>query len=338
MPGRQPSNRNSAVSTRKKRQLLLFVLLTIISALLVVILALLPSMDPGRATATGDSQATDGGPRTLEPPEETKPAGDDAPTETYPENESTDPMDSPSETGQPFWWLPDPEEYAGEPGKLYLVLDDAGNSIELLPRFLDFPGPVAVAVLPQVRYSVEAAARTAAAGKEIMLHQPMEALGGSNPGPGALTVGMASEEVLAVLRDNFATVPGAIGVNNHMGSRATADRDIMETLLAEVTRRNLFFVDSRTSADTVGRETAKQLQTRFAERHVFLDNNRDRESILAAVRHALELSHGQESVLMIGHATVPELAEVLNEIYPTLIDNGYRFAPVSELPRVIGVD
>ncbi|MCK4516619.1 MAG: divergent polysaccharide deacetylase family protein, partial [Spirochaetaceae bacterium] len=220
-------------------------------------------------------------------------------------------------------------------GTLYLILDDAGNNLQPLPAFLEFPGPLAVAVLPQLPYSVESAARTAAAGKEIMLHLPMEAVGGANPGPGALTTGMSDRDILRVIDENLGSVPGVIGVNNHMGSLATSDRRIMEIVLADLQRRDLFFIDSRTTVETVAKPVAGYLQTPFAERHVFLDNERSRDAILTAVRGALELAHRQDQVVMIGHATVPELAAVLNEIYPILTAHGYRFGLVSELVEVL---
>ena len=89
--------------------------------------------------------------------------------------------------------------------------------------------------------------------------------------------------------------------------------------------------------DTVARPVATFLRTPFAERHVFLDNDRSRDAILLAIRGALEMAHSQERVVMIGHATVPELAAVLNEIYPVLAEQGYQFGLVSELVTVAGV-
>jgi len=235
------------------------------------------------------------------------------------------------EDSEQLWWLPDPATYGTPRGTLYLILDDAGNNIGPLPDFLAFPGAMAVAVLPQLTYSVEAAARTAAAGKEIMLHLPMEAEGGADPGPGALTVGMTDREIVRTIEEDLGSVPGVIGVNNHMGSRATADARVMEVVLADLNRRGLFFVDSRTTAQSVARSAARYLQTPFAERDVFLDNDRSRHAILAAVGGALELAHSQDAVVMIGHATVPELASVLNDIYPVLVEHGYRFGWISEL-------
>jgi len=309
----------------------------VIAGLLGLIVALLPDTPPSEA------DGLPAGPISVEPaiPEDEvssvlEDAEPETVTERYPSEEVlVAPAVTATESDRELWWLPDPEEYGEVLGTLYLILDDAGNSLQPLPVFLEFPGPLAVAVLPQLPYSVESAARTAAAGKEIMLHLPMEAVGGANPGPGALMMGMSDREILRVIDENLGSVPGAIGVNNHMGSLATSDRRIMEIVLADLQRRDLFFIDSRTTVDTVARPVAGYLQTSFAERHVFLDNERSRDAILSAVRGALELAHRQDQVVMIGHATVPELAAVLNEIYPILRAHGYRFGLVSELVQVL---
>lgn len=255
-------------------------------------------------------------------------------TESYPAGE--EPPVSPDVVSEDeYWWLPPPQTAASERGPLVLVLDDAGNSLDAFERFLSFPGPAAIAVLPQLDYSVQAAAMAAAAGKEILLHQPMEAIGGANPGPGTIGTGLSAAEIRRRLTENLASVPGAVGVNNHMGSRATAESAVMHAVLSVLEERGLFFLDSRTSSETVGRTVAAEVGIPFAERSVFLDNERTRESILSALRHALELSQRGAPVVMIGHATVPILAEVLTEVYPVLVEHGYAFSPLSDLVRPV---
>lgn len=343
--GKGSSKRSRTTRKRGRDRLILYFLLILIAGLLGVIVALLPDTPPGEADdqpvgAVVDQQADRGADEAGPGPEdEVSPIPVDAAPETvterYPDGEAPAiPAVTAAESARELWWLPDPDVYGEVPGTLYLILDDAGNNLDPFPAFLEFPGPLAVAVLPQLPYSVEAAALAAAAGKEIMLHLPMEAVGGANPGPGALTVGMSDRDILRVIDENLGSVPGAIGVNNHMGSRATSDQRIMEIVLADLRRRDLFFIDSRTTVDTVARPVASYLHTPFAERHVFLDNERSRDAILTAIRGALELAHTQDQVVMIGHATVPELAAILNEIYPVLTEHGYRFGLVSELVEV----
>ncbi|MFP4114747.1 MAG: divergent polysaccharide deacetylase family protein [Spirochaetales bacterium] len=256
-------------------------------------------------------------------------------TEAYPGEEGA-PVRPDVDTEDEYWWLPDQTAPPSDRGALVLVLDDAGNTLDAYEDFLAFPGPLAVAVLPQLDYSVHASAMAAAAGKEILLHQPMAATNGANPGPGAIEPGLTVSEIRALLSDNLATVPGAIGVNNHMGSLATTEPALMRTVLESLSGRGLFFLDSRTSAQTVARTVAAEVGIPFAERHVFLDNERTREAILGSLRHALELAHHGEPVVMIGHVTVPLLAEVLNETYPVIVANGYEFARISELAKPVG--
>jgi len=344
--GKGSSTRSRAKRKRGRDRLILYFLLIVIAGFLGLIVALLPNTTPGgtnglqtglESTQTGAGEEA-GDAIEDEAAEVAEPADPGSATERYPtEEELVTPGVTAEQSDSEFWWLPDPEVYGDVTGTLYLILDDAGNNLQPLPVFLEFPAPLAVAVLPQLAYSVESAARSAAAGKEIMLHLPMEAVSGANPGPGALTVDMSDREILRVIGENLGSVPGAIGVNNHMGSLATSDRRMMEIVLADLQRRDLFFIDSRTTVDTVARAVATYLQTPFAERHVFLDNDRSRDAILTAIRGALELAHTQERVVMIGHATVPELAAVLNEIYPVLAEHGYRFGLVSELVAEAGV-
>lgn len=298
---------------------------------------------------------TPAGVRATERPDRPEPQTDDDPYPSVPDDSLMSDREQPAPQTQPDrpappvppaaegtaaaqpWWLPPAAVPPERRGPLVLVLDDAGNSLEAYEEFLRFPGPMAVAVLPRLDFSVHAAALAAAAGKEIMLHQPMEALRGGDPGPGSIGLSDPPERIVEAIRENLRTVPGAIGVNNHMGSLATADAELMRTVLAALHEQDLFFLDSRTSAETVGRLVAAEVGIPFAERTVFLDNSRTRESILSALGHALELSHRGEPVVMIGHVTVPLLADILLEVYPVLDAHGYEFVPVSQLVRPVSI-
>lgn len=288
-----------------------------------------PSVD------TQENAGRDGSAGREERANEIRPGVEGGVTESYPADER--PERAPADTDDELWWLPEQDVLPDERGPLVLVIDDAGNTLDGYERFLAFPGHMTIAVLPQLDYSVQAAAMAAAASKEILLHQPMEAEGGLNPGPGAIASRMGEPEIARRLAENLATVPGAVGVNNHMGSAATAQPAVMLPLLQRLHERGLFFLDSRTSAATVGRSVAAEVGIPFAERKVFLDNERTRESILESLGHALELSHEGEAVVMIGHATVPVLADVLAEVYPLLGEYGYRFARLSELVEPVRV-
>lgn len=346
----------------KRERTILIALLVAIALLLGALVALLPGdvgdesqlvrerdrRVPGRAgsSGTGPEAEPGSGPEEPSPPTprdrrvtedrtETQADGIESPgtpTEAYPDGETGARGATHPRSGE-LWWLPEPEDASSPRGELFVVLDDAGNSLDGYDAFLAFPGPLAVAVLPRLDFSVQAAAMAISAGKEVLLHQPMEAIGGADPGPGWVGPALDEAAIARELAENLATVPGAVGVNNHMGSLATADERVMRAVLSELAERDLFFLDSRTTAETVVREVAGEVGIPFVERHVFLDHERSRESIFASVREALERSLAGEPVVMIGHVTVPLVAEILAEIYPVVVEHGYRFAPISTLAR-----
>ena len=143
-------------------------------------------------------------------------------------------------------------------GSLVIVLDDAGYNMDQLKPFLALPFPMTVAVLPGLSHTVEAAHATLRAGKELILHQPMEPHGKENPGPGAIMNTMGAHEAEATLATNLASLPpGAKGVNNHMGSKATENAEIMRALIDYCTEKALLLIRGHPSsaASSVSRES-----------------------------------------------------------------------------------
>jgi polysaccharide deacetylase 2 family uncharacterized protein YibQ len=211
------------------------------------------------------------------------------------------------------------------------MIDDAGNNLPELEPFLRFPGPLTIAVLPGLPNSAEAARRIRAAGKEVFLHQPMEALGGQNPGPGAIYAGMESGEIRRVLERNLAELGPVAGVNNHQGSRITMDEAAMETVLAVCRGHGIYFLDSRTTADTAVPRVAKSMGIRIGERDVFLDNIQEKAAMIRSVNEGLERAEARGAAVMIGHTWSPALAATLTELYPALLERGYSFSSVTGL-------
>jgi polysaccharide deacetylase 2 family uncharacterized protein YibQ len=214
-------------------------------------------------------------------------------------------------------------------GVLALIIDDAGYDLADLQPFLDLPLPLAVAVLPNLPHSAEAARRVLDAGKELLLHLPMEPEGGEDPGPGALLTGQSAAELERRLDAALASVPGAVGVNNHMGSKATADRAFMDVLLAALDRRALFFVDSRTTPLTVAASEAERLGVPCLARRVFLDavDGGIENSLDAAVDAAVR----DGSVVAIGHVQTEGLAAILRRAAAGMERSGVRLARLSSL-------
>ena len=212
---------------------------------------------------------------------------------------------------------------------LAFVIDDAGNNTRYLEAFLSFPGPLTIAVLPALPGSAETARRVRAAGKELILHQPMEALGGEDPGPGAIHTGMSLEEIRAIVEQNLDEIGPVAGMNNHQGSKITMDRNIMEVLLALCRERGIYFLDSKTIGTSAAPEAARRMGMRIGERHVFLDNEPDRESMLQYLGAGLKRARSQGGAVMIGHVWSPILAALLEEQYPAFTAQDYSLVTLS---------
>ncbi|WP_276324844.1 divergent polysaccharide deacetylase family protein [Treponema putidum] len=146
-------------------------------------------------------------------------------------------------------------------GKLIFVFDDAGHNLEQLQYFLDLPFPCTIAVLPKLPNSRETAKRIRAAGKEVILHQPMQAVNPNiDPGEGAVRPGMNSEEIKKVVSSNVEEIGPIAGMNNHEGSLITSDEEAMEAVLELCKEKNIYFLDSRTSSKSVVPQAAKKTE------------------------------------------------------------------------------
>lgn len=225
------------------------------------------------------------------------------------------------------------QPYPGRPIPLAIVLDDAGHNLADADAYLRFPGKLSVAVLPQLEFSAEVAARAEQAGKEVILHLPMEPQGPSDPGPGAIKVGYDDPAVIGLLERHFGSV-GTRGVNNHMGSRATADPRIMDTVMAYLKRTDRYFLDSRTTADSVARESAARHGVPFLSRDVFLDVSADEATVNSAIDRGMAIAREQGRAILIGHVTNRVVLSVLENRLPEIERAGFELVHLSELlPR-----
>ncbi len=232
--------------------------------------------------------------------------------------------------------LPEKESTESKSGKqerkqLYIVIDDVGNNIFQLKPFLRLPFKITFAILPRLPYTKEAAEMIHAAGKEYILHQPMDAVGGEKTGPGAIHIGMKEDTVAEIVKGNLKDLPYAAGMNNHMGSAGTADEKLMMYLFHFLKRQHMFFLDSRTTAQSVGRKIAEETGLPFAERSVFLDNKQEKNSIKESIESGMEISEKKGHAIMIGHVWSSELAQILLDLYPTLLEDNYTLNNLTDL-------
>jgi polysaccharide deacetylase 2 family uncharacterized protein YibQ len=215
--------------------------------------------------------------------------------------------------------------------RMAIVIDDVGYSLSGLKEFLALPFPLAFSVLPDLPHSREAGRLIAAAGKELLVHLPMEPSSGTNPGPGAVLTSQSDEQIRQRLEASLELLPQAVGLNNHMGSRATADRRVMGVVLGFLRERGLFFLDSRTTAETLGPELSAQLGVSLLQRDVFLDNENSAAYIEGALEHGARAARQRGSAVLIGHVQNVELAGELRRLLPGLAGAGVRLVAPSVL-------
>ena len=168
----------------------------------------------------------------------------------------------------------------------------------------------------------------------MLLHQPMEPreAGGKNPGEGVLLTSMTAEALRAQVRANLDDVPGAVGVNNHMGSRFTEDAAGLGALMAEIKEHGLFWLDSRTTPGTRGVEVARAVGVPALERDVFIDAEVNADFIRGQVRKLIESARVHGTAVGIGHPHLETIA-VLRELRTELLASGVTLVPVSTLVR-----
>lgn len=193
-----------------------------------------------------------------------------------------------------------------------LVIDDLGYSAERARRALALPPPVTVAILPHTPHAERIARAARRAQIDVLVHLPMEA-DSHQPQPGMLRANMPSERFRARVRRAIAQIPGAIGVNNHMGSRLTGDAEPMALLMDELASNGLVFIDSRTTARSRAAGAARTADIPSAERDVFLDHHDNAAAIERQVTRWLDLARNKGCALAIAHPR-PQTFAVLERV------------------------
>ena len=213
-----------------------------------------------------------------------------------------------------------------------IVIDDVGLDRARSKRAWELPGPMTMSFLPYAKDLPEQARAARARGHELMLHMPMEPNGRNDPGPGALMVSMSDAELRQRLLIALESFGGYVGINNHMGSRFTASRPGMDLVMRQLKPRGLMFLDSRTTPQSVGDQTAQEFGVPSIVRHVFLDDEETLESVRRKLAETEAVARRQGFVVAIGHphdATLQALAEWL----PTVQGKGLALAPSTAILR-----
>ena len=215
--------------------------------------------------------------------------------------------------------------------KIGIIIDDLGYDISLANAFLKLDLSLTFSVLPFTPNTRLIARKAWNEGRETMLHLPMEPMSypAINPGDGVLLVSMDREMILEILNRDLSQIPFVAGVNNHMGSRFTENEEKMMIVLAELKRKGLYYIDSRTSGGTVAFEVAKKMELRTASRDIFLDNHLSENALKTQMERLLSVARHKGSAIGIGHPH-KETLDLLKK-YQTTLNNKAEVVPVSNL-------
>lgn len=215
---------------------------------------------------------------------------------------------------------------------IVLVIDDFGyRNDSISDGFLDLPVPITCAVLPGHNQSSRFAKKAINAGKEVIVHMPMQsAITSSGEDEFKLKIGMTSEEIEWRLNEALNEIPEAVGINNHQGSKATTDGKVMAVVASVLKNKNKFFLDSRTSSKTVGENTMRSVGVPTARRHIFLDNDLSIENISKQLDKLVAVAEKKGLAIGIGHVKGNTL-KVLEEEIPALVEQGFEFKFLSQV-------
>ncbi|MBI2265082.1 MAG: divergent polysaccharide deacetylase family protein [Armatimonadetes bacterium] len=214
--------------------------------------------------------------------------------------------------------------------KIAIIIDDLGYSLERALPFLGLPCSITLSVLPSLPYSAPIARKAKEEGKGVMMHLPMESKTGKEPGPGAVTMEMPSPELRQQIAEDLESVPGATGVNNHMGSLGSEDRALSRRIMEYMKERDLFFIDSRTSPDSVLGAVALECGVRCLCRAIFLDHEDQPDRIREKLVEAADLALKQGMAVAIGHPR-PNTALVLQEAVTLFSGKGVQLITADDL-------
>lgn len=217
---------------------------------------------------------------------------------------------------------------------LSIVIDDFGNNMEGTKEMLDLPISLTVAVMPLMDTTKEDAELAHRMGHEVIVHMPMEPLKGKRSwlGPGAITTDLSNEEIRKRVEAAIDSVPFAVGMNHHMGSRASADERVMRVVLTVCKERGLYYLDSRTTPKSVIPELAEEIGVPLLENEMFFDDIYTTRHIVKQANRVVKRLEKDDEVIAIGHVgiTGTKMVNVLREYIPVYL-NEAKAVPLSEL-------
>jgi len=214
-----------------------------------------------------------------------------------------------------------------------IIIDDIGQDLNFMKALINLQVPLTVAILPDAGQAIETAQLAVDQQFDVLIHLPLEAFNGQTIGTGAdglITTAMSREEIWSRLEKDYERLPLAKGLNNHMGSKGTANQYLMETIMEFLKQKNLFFIDSKTSPKSIAYDLAVKMKVPAASRQVFLDADEDRSKIKDRLFELFLLAKKNGQAIGIGHP-FQETLRILEAYQPEARNFGVHLARVSEL-------
>ena len=203
--------------------------------------------------------------------------------------------------------------------KIAIIIDDIGYNKKIVDKFLDLDAVLTFSILPYSPFQESIARAAHSKGFGVMLHLPMEPneYPKVNPGPGTLLTSMSPDRLINQLNKNLDFIPWIKGVNNHMGSKMTTVSTQLYQIFSVLKKRKLFFIDSRTTADTLCKPSAHLLQVPFAQKDVFLDHIQKPDFIRKQINRLIQIANSHGEAIGIAHPHAMTY-DVLREVLPEL--------------------
>ena len=241
----------------------------------------------------------------------------------------------PEEQSNKPQWINNAVPFVVKPGfsLISIVLDDMGLNLRRSKEVIELQGPLTLSYLSYARDLIQQTSLASSMGHELLLHLPMEPYGHEDPGPGALLVGLKELELRKRLNSALGKFPNFIGVNNHMGSRFTADLSSMRFLLSDLKKKEYLFLDSVTTSRSVAVKVGRVLDMPIVTRDVFLDDTNSEREILLRLRQTELIAKKTGTAIAIGHPRRVTL-NTLKEWMKNLKKKKIELAPLSAIAKI----
>ncbi len=226
-----------------------------------------------------------------------------------------------------------PFDVAPNKPKIAIVIDDLGPAHKQTEEIIALPSPLTLAFLPYAKDLPDKTGQAKAQGHEILIHMPMKPLSDKvNSGPLTLQAGMSAEKMEAYLETAFKAVDGSAGMNNHMGSSFTKEDKAVDMFMDILSKKGMFFLDSRTTSETVCEIAADKHSVPFVSRDVFLDHKNEKEFIENALKEVERIAKKHGQVIAIGHPHTLTI-KALEKWIPEVKARGFQLVPLSVLVK-----